>query len=280
MPQNSTQPLFNGDEMDLLEIVKILLKSKKLIISTILIFTTASIIYSLSQDSSFKSSAKFEIGYFLTPDGKYNLIEEPADLISELNIMLLKTSNELRQKVSINLIDKKLINLETTSSSVEENDYILNEMISYIDERHSRLEKLRAEQRKSKISLNIETTKAEINHVTEQLSSKYLSQYLDIISNLEKKEKAIQTLKLLDKNSSQAERLFSLNQKLKILILNQENLDSEVKSESKIIGNIETNEIKTKYLLIISMSIFFGFITSILLVFINNFLKNVRQSET
>ena len=49
MAQNLTQPSPYEDEIDLREIFKILIESKKLIISTILIFTIVSIVYSLSK---------------------------------------------------------------------------------------------------------------------------------------------------------------------------------------------------------------------------------------
>ncbi|MDC1541978.1 Wzz/FepE/Etk N-terminal domain-containing protein, partial [Candidatus Pseudothioglobus singularis] len=67
MTQNLTQPSPYEDEIDLREIFKILIESKKLLISTILIFTIASIIYSLSLKPSFKSSTILEIGYYEMP---------------------------------------------------------------------------------------------------------------------------------------------------------------------------------------------------------------------
>jgi uncharacterized protein involved in exopolysaccharide biosynthesis len=56
MAQNLTQPSPYEDEIDLQEIFKVLIESKKLIISSILIFTTVSMIYSLSLKPSFEKS--------------------------------------------------------------------------------------------------------------------------------------------------------------------------------------------------------------------------------
>ncbi len=53
MTQNLTQPSPYEDEIDLQEIFKVLIESKKLIISSILIFTTMSMIYSLSLKPTF-----------------------------------------------------------------------------------------------------------------------------------------------------------------------------------------------------------------------------------
>ena len=69
MAKNLTQHSPYEDEIDLQEIIKMLIESKKLIISTILIFTIASIIYSLSLKPSFITSAKLEIGYITTKNG-------------------------------------------------------------------------------------------------------------------------------------------------------------------------------------------------------------------
>ena len=64
MTQNLTQPSPYEDEIDLREIFKILIESKKLIILTILIFIIASIIYSLSLKPSFNSSNIFKLSLF------------------------------------------------------------------------------------------------------------------------------------------------------------------------------------------------------------------------
>ncbi len=268
------------DEIDLREIIKILLASKKLIISTILIFTIASIIYSLSIKPEFKSSSLLEIGYYEMPDATQELIEKPSDLISELKLLKLKNpDNKFSQNLSMNSMEGRVIRLETNSSSIEQNEKILNEMISYINERHSRLKKLRAEQNKNRISFDIETTEAQINHYTTKLSSKYQSQYLDIISNLGKEDQAIENLKLLAKRSAFVDQLFSLNQQLEISIQNLEKLDSVVYSKTQRIGNIVTKTIKPKTLLIISLGLILGFIIGIFLVSINNFIKSYRESK-
>ena len=164
MAQNLTQPSPYEDEIDLLAIFKILIESKKLIISSILIFTIASIIYSLSLKPSFITSTKLEIGYVELDNGDRKLIESLSDLISDLNILLMKNPDDkFNQNVSMNSLENKIISLETTSSSVEQNENILNEMISYIDERHSNLAALITYQKKDKISNEINLIESEIS---------------------------------------------------------------------------------------------------------------------
>ena len=105
---NLKESLYVGDEIDLKEIFKILLESKKLIISIILIFTIASFIYSLSLKPSFISSTKLEIGYYEMPDGTQKLIEKPSHLISDLKVLIMKNSdNKFNQNVSITSFEGK-----------------------------------------------------------------------------------------------------------------------------------------------------------------------------
>ena len=108
MAENSTQDSPYEEEIDLREIIKILIESKKLVISTILIFTTASIIYSLSLKPSFLTSTILEIGYYEMPDGNQKLIEKPSNLISDLKVLIMKNSdNKFNQNVSITSFEGK-----------------------------------------------------------------------------------------------------------------------------------------------------------------------------
>jgi uncharacterized protein involved in exopolysaccharide biosynthesis len=170
MAENSTQDSPYEEEIDLREIIKILIESKKLVISTILIFTTASIIYSLSLKPSFISSAKLEIGYYEMPDGTQKLIEKPSRLISDLKVLIMKNSNnKFNQNMSMNSFEGKLIDLETTSSSAEQNENLLTEIISYIDERHSNVTLLSTTQKKNEISHRIDLIESEISFLKESL---------------------------------------------------------------------------------------------------------------
>jgi len=56
-------------------------------------------------------------------------------------------------------------------------------------------------------------------------------------------------------------------------------LISQTQVKTRLIGDIQTNTIKPKTQLIITLGIIIGFITSIFLVFINNFIKSYRESE-
>ena len=150
MAQNLTQHSPYDDEIDLREIIGTLIESKKLIISTILIFTIAASIYSLSLKPSFKSSTNFEAGYVEMINGDIELIESASSLISNLKILVMKNpDNKFSQDVSMNSFEDKIIKLETTSKSAEQNENLLTEMINYVDERHSKLLTISTNQKKT-----------------------------------------------------------------------------------------------------------------------------------
>ena len=268
------------DEIDFLQLIKILYDFKKLIISTILIFTIASIIYSLSLKPSFNTSAKLEIGYLEVNNGDRELIESPSDLISDLKILLLKNPDgKFSQDVAMDSIEGKIINLETTSWSAEQNENLLIEMINYIVERHDFLNTSIDDKKKKEITREIEGVKAEINHFQKKLSDPIQSKYMNIIKSLDKETESRELINLYTRNSTYIDQVFVLNQKLLVLIENLEILNSKIYSETHLITNITTQTIKPKTLLTILLGIIMGFITSILLTFIIYYIKSFKESK-
>jgi LPS O-antigen subunit length determinant protein (WzzB/FepE family) len=350
MVKNLTQSSPYEDEIDLLEIFKILVESKKLIISSILIFTIASIIYSLSLKPSFESSTKLEIGYFTTNNVDRELIESPSDLISDLNILLMKNPDgKFSQNVSMSSFENKIINLVTTSGSVEQNENLLTEIISYIDERHSNLALLSTGQKKEELSLEIKLIESEISFIEESMQFNLEGKIFDlegrilklendlpileqeigqleqvviydlnnlnllkettlfvqraansptleqIISNYKskinglKRERNIsisditvlsKKLDTLKKDTLQSDELFKLEQALKNTENELQLLMTQTQIITRPISNIETKTIKPKTQLTIFLGLIIGFITGIFLVFIRNFVRSYKESET
>ena len=172
MAKNLANNGFYEDEIDIHEIIKLLIESKKLIILTILFFTIASIIYSLTFKPEFKSSSIIEIGHYEMPDGTLELIEDASYTISSIKLDLLKKRDDfILQNLKITSPENKLIKLQLTSQSSKKNVDLLSEINNYIDERHSKLALLVNEQKKKEISNKIELIDSEISfHRTKNLS--------------------------------------------------------------------------------------------------------------
>jgi len=388
MANNLNQSQFVEDEIDLKEIIKVIFKSKKLIILTTLIFILASIIYSLSLKSSFETSAKFEIGHFVLPDGSFELIEQPSSLVSHFKIQMIKNPSVFNPNILIETLEGKIINLKTTSSSGEQNENLLTEIINYAYERHSNLADLINIQKTDKLSSELDSIESQISHITqknqaqisnieneivflkknkqielegrilqlksdlpvldseimqlnqavvddsnnlnslkgtslgleraassptlEQIISSYKSRitvisreknrYISEINTLTQQLDSIEKdswhydemfllgqddeMFLLDEkkrvleNSSQiSQNLFTLNMAKKTLEEELLRLTNQNVIQTSPVGVIETKNVKPKTQFIISLGIILGFITSILLVFIINFVKSYKESE-
>lgn len=168
MANDLKQSMYDENEINLKEIFKVLIESKKLIILTIIVFTTVSIIYSLVAKPSFISSTKLEIGYFEMADGTQQLIETPSDLISNLKILIFKNpDNKFTQDISMNSKEGKLIQFKTTSRSIEQNENLLTEILNYIDERHSKLALSITKHKQDEISHKIELIESELSFLKE-----------------------------------------------------------------------------------------------------------------
>jgi LPS O-antigen subunit length determinant protein (WzzB/FepE family) len=166
MANDLNQSLYVEDEIDFRKIIKILIESKKLLISTILFFTIASIIYSASLKPSFETSTNIEVGYISQNNNGIELIESLSDLSSYLKVLLIKNPDGIFiQDVSINTFEDKIINLKTTSSSAEQNEILLTEVINYIDERHSGFVLLL----KDRISYEIDLIESELSFLEEKI---------------------------------------------------------------------------------------------------------------
>jgi LPS O-antigen subunit length determinant protein (WzzB/FepE family) len=231
--------------------------------------------------------------------------------------------------------------LETTSSSGEQNENLLTEIINYIDERHSNLAVLITNQQKHQISNEIDLIESEISFLkeitrvnveasisklksdlpildqeisqlnqviiddannlnivkgstlaTERAASsptleQIISSYKSKINQLTRERNnsisdisiLSQKLDALNKDTFQSDELFVLGKRQKILENQLKMLMNQTQVKTQPIGNIGTNTIKPKTQLIITLGIIIGFITSIFLVFINNFIKSYKESE-
>jgi len=238
------------DELDLREIIKILIESKKLFISSVLFFTIVASIYSHFQKSEFKTSALIEIGHTISFRNEITLIEEPESLIRFLRINEIKNKNENTDKeLSLKALEGSLISMEITSISPERDRELLNQYISKIKERH--LEKVNS-------------------------ASKLLINKIDIIKdriyllNSEFKD-------LEQPNDGYYAVLFQLESEIENLTEQLDWLNNSSDQKTKLIGDVKSINIEIKSSLIIILGFILGLMAGIFMVFTNNFIKSFRQ---
>ena len=114
MQNNNSIDYFKEDEIDLKEIFKLLINSKKLIIVTTLVITTLGTIYAYQQAPRYHSTALIEIGNYQPEEYNQMLIEPAEDLIEEL---MIKYTHKQQVNVSFNFLNEVDRLIEIAASS-------------------------------------------------------------------------------------------------------------------------------------------------------------------
>ena len=311
MAQNLTQPSPYEDEIDLREIFKILLESKKLIISSILIFTIASIIYSLSLKPEFKSSTILEIGSYDIVIGEKKIVEPVSSLIKKLKInQISKQLDELNYKS----IEDYFLEINYTSPSPELNENLIKEAIKFSQDSYMKSldnivnsfsDEIKAKELQIDFLINSSLSNKESRHLEvinainkidsevdlDKIKINFLSKLLitqkndlileDQLMTLQAKVKELEKKKgslekkiiLIDSSDFVGNEVFEFKQEINSLE-KQSKLIKNSSSKTQPIRELVTSEIKTKTLLIILIGTILGFIFSVFIVFIRQaFLK-------
>jgi capsular polysaccharide biosynthesis protein len=346
MQNNNPNDYLQEDEITLKEIFKLFANSKKLIIAITFVITTLGVIYSFQEVPKYKSTALVEIGSY-TPNDFYAKanFDMTSKLIEPLNILIQELNTQFIHKkgasnINFKSIEDRIIQISQTSPSAVNNIKILNEAISYIENRHSLMLTDHNEGEKI-LNYRIESLNNEFKLISQQLISQHTNRLITLNAHsltIDDKVKLIKesiieeenNLKLLKLNpyllkirASQSpslqQAINSYNMELvdfeeeKIaLSLEKDNLESELKSlesgdlsnknlfhlskakdkweleleflmsqnptSSQLISEIVTNTISHKELYIL-MSFIFGLFLSIIMVFINNFLKAFKEKQ-
>ncbi len=256
MTQNLMQQSPLEDQIDVRNIIKILIDFKKLIISIILIFTLAGFVYSLFMKPSFQTISKIELGYFVNINGA-GFVSSPSGFMDEIYFLKLRKYPE--EEVSIKLSDNRLLTLKAESNSIENNEKILNDLISFTIDTHLKF---------TEMTFDSQTQEAR--------NLQFLIE--DEIKSFTKLLQENQDAKLQDKILASNE-LFKLNQELSELKSSLNKFQTQKQTIVETIGDPEIETIKPKALLVIFLSIIIGSISSILLVLTINFIKSFKENE-
>ena len=300
------------DEIDLVELLRTLYSSKKLIIIVTLAFSLLAFIYTTQKESVYQSTVTLEVGSYDLLSGEKKIVEPVSSLIKKLKInQISKQLDELNYKS----IEDQFLEIDYGSPSPEFNEKLINEAIRFIEENHvETLDKI-----VNSFSEKIVTIDNEVEFLKNSLENQQESQRLIAINSIKAIENKIYTLesknkillKLIpeEKNNLALWQLYeqAIDIKAAIQNLQQEKdtlelQDTEVyiKADSKYvqlqqerdalelqvklakdqtnstqpIRELVTSEIKTNTRLIILIGTILGFIFSVFIVFIRQaFLK-------
>ena len=131
------------DEIDLLEILRTIYSSKKLIIILTLAFSLLAFIYTTQKELEYQSTVILEVGSYRLLDGEKKIVEPVSSLIKKLKVDLVyKKQLEFGylklndKKLNFKSIEDQLLEINYTSPSPEFNEKLINEVIIFSQESH------------------------------------------------------------------------------------------------------------------------------------------------
>jgi hypothetical protein len=201
MHNNNPNDYLQEDEIDLKEIFKLLINSKKLIIVTTLIITLLGAIYSFQKKVPlplYESTALIEIGSNYQYQDKQKKLFEPTktlinEIIQELTINYI---HKQKVNVSINSIKgvNRLIQITSSSASSVKNKNLLNEMIEYVENRHSILLNENKQRITNQLTYEIESLNDKIEFSVSSLLLRISSKIESLNNELPKIDSKIESL--------------------------------------------------------------------------------------
>ena len=224
MQNNNPNDYLKEDEIDLNEIFKLLINSKKLIITLTLVITTLGSIYAYKQAPQYRTTALMEIGNYYDLAGSNQMLIEPAKtLIQELTINFIhkqKAVSPCLSKLTLNSLEDRLLTLKCESPFSEKNKESLNELATFIENRHLNLQSNNIKRITSKLTYEIQTLNNQIEFSNSSLLTQNEDDKLRISNEIESLNDQIEYI-----NNA----LLTQNKREKLIIANEiEKINSEL----------------------------------------------------
>ena len=279
------------DEIDLIELLRTIYSSKKLIILITLASALLAFIYLAQKETQYQSTVILEVGFYDLINGEKKIVEPVSSLIKKLKINQISQQSN---KLNFNSIEDQFLEIKYTSPSPEFNENLINEALIFSQESHAEILASIVSLISKKIMVKDINLKRSIENKIYTLESKnkillklipeeknnlalwkFYEQAIDIKAAIQNLQQEKDTLELQDTEVYiKADSKYVQLQQEKDTLELQVKLVNDQKSTIQPIRELETSEIKPKQLLIILIGTIFGFIFSVLLVFIRQaFLK-------
>jgi LPS O-antigen subunit length determinant protein (WzzB/FepE family) len=185
------------DEIDLIELLRTLYSSKKLIIIVTLAFSLLAFIYTTQKEVEYQSTVILEVGSYDLSNGEKKLVEPVSSLIKKLKVDLVYKKQlefgDLKlkdKKLNFKSIEDQLLEIIFTSPSPEFNETIINEAITFSQESHAEiLTKI-----VNSFFEKIVTTDNEVEFLKNSIKDQQESQKLNAINSINVIDNKIPTL--------------------------------------------------------------------------------------
>ena len=238
MQNNNPNNYFQEDSIDLKEVFKLLINSKKLIIAITLVITTLGTIYSYQKVPLYKSTALIEIGANNTFSNEKGLIEPGKDLMQDLKINFIYKNSF--GGLIFRLIENKLLQIEYISPSAKKTNHLLNEIVVYILNRHSLLLSNHTQKTKNQLTYEIKNLNDQIEYSNKTLFTQNEADKLRISNQIESLNKKIEYINNKSLVQKEDDKLRISNQ-IENLYYLLPSLDLKIKELNQIILKDESN---------------------------------------
>ena len=187
MKNSNLKNEYLDDEIDLRELLRTILNSKKLIIIVTLAFSLLAFIYTTQKEVEYQSTVILEVGSYDLINGEKKLIEPVSSLIKKLKVNIIY-KNQLEfgglklndKKLNFKSIEDQLLEINYTSPSPEFNETIINAAIIFSQESHAEMQ---ANLVKS-FSDQIKTKELQIDFFKNSSSSKRESKKIEVSNEI------------------------------------------------------------------------------------------------
>jgi len=231
------------DEIDLIELLRTLYSSKKLIIIVTLAFSLLAFIYTTQKEVEYQSTVILEIGSYDLSNGEKKLVEPVSSLIKKLKVDLVYKKQlefgDLKlkdKKLNFKSIEDQLLEIIFTSPSPEFNETIINEAITFSQESHAEiLTKI-----VNSFSEKIVTTDNEVEFLKNSIKDQQESQKLNAINAIKIIDDEVEFLKNSIKDQQESQKLNAINS-INVIDNKIPTLEAKIKYLLKLIPEEENN---------------------------------------
>lgn len=279
---NNKNEVFQNDEIDLKELWKIVIKRKKVVFLVTTGVLLVGIVYAFVQRPIYEVKAIVEIGSYSTNTISAlntTFLESPQNLIKRLDVIYIDNKNvkDIGSLKKVDLVKgtQNLIEVIATANSNEDATQRLNLIVDEICSRHKSILESYIALIKIKMK-NLEKQQEDIV-LEKQALAEFIEQKMASIDKILKDNPAVAAVYTIDLNTKASQltelkaKIYAINNQLSDLSIT---LSSNNVKPTVLIGDIIKNDypIKPRKLLIIAVSFVSGFILSIFLVFLLEFI--------
>jgi LPS O-antigen subunit length determinant protein (WzzB/FepE family) len=207
------------DKIDLIELLRTIYSSKKLIIILTLAFSLLAFIYTTQKELEYQSNVVLEVGSYRLLDGEKTLVEPVPNLIKNLKVNLIykkQLPGLDDKKLNFKSIEDQLLEINYTSPSPEFNENLINEAIRFTQKSHAEtLDKIVNSFSEKIVTIDNEVEFLKLNAIN---AIKAIDSEVEFLKNSIKNQQESQKLNAINAIKAIDSQIPALESKIKFLL--------------------------------------------------------------